>query len=209
MISISCFWPFFVITLGEGRSLINSKMLHVVSMNRVGEKLPPGRIYVLAWSLIRKAWHNLNVIRHFWFFRHSTYYIMIADHVLGLDACTLHPPARMARTWHGKKPVPKSRLEMKIHQENQANLHFWSIIHLWSGLWLHHSSEKLQKYHRIPKIRGLQILKSQSGVCIGSHDYFLTLLCAVASQIRLGAWLKRSLVAFGIYPWILQVKIPQ
>jgi hypothetical protein len=44
--SISCFWPFFVVTLGERRNLINSKILRAVLMNRMGEKLPPGHIYV-------------------------------------------------------------------------------------------------------------------------------------------------------------------
>ena len=46
---------FFVITFGEVRNLINSKILCTVLMNGMGENLPPGRVYVLAQSLIRKA----------------------------------------------------------------------------------------------------------------------------------------------------------
>jgi len=44
--SISSFWPFFLAILGEGRNLINSKVLRAILMNRMGEKLPPGHIYV-------------------------------------------------------------------------------------------------------------------------------------------------------------------
>jgi len=46
---------FLVITLGEGQYLMNSKIICKVLMNRMGEKIPPEHINVLAeiitWAL--------------------------------------------------------------------------------------------------------------------------------------------------------------